>query len=91
MEGMFIIGTIIGRTRRYTEKNEEKKEIVTYDVRVNGRDYYVSHFSPKDYYPVSSEIIQIPIYPRAYINKSGQAKVNYVIADEDFNLKGEAF
>ena len=91
MEGIVFIGTVVGRTRRYSEYDGVRKEIVTYHVRANERDTYITHFEPKDYYPVTSDTVQIPIYARAYISRNGGAKVSYCVVSEDDGFRGESF
>ena len=90
VEGFYFIGQVVGRTKRLIDcRDGEAKELVTYQARANGRDYFISHFAPKEYYPVSKDV-QIPIYARVYVDRNGEAKISYSV-DQGSYIRGESF
>lgn len=94
MEGLVFRGVVVGGTKRLVQVGEEAemKELVTYQVRANGRDTYISHFAPSEYLSVTNEVQNIPVYARTYTDKHGEVRFAYRIAAITTNgMKGEGF
>lgn len=91
--GLYIIGTIANRTRRYiTTNNNPNTEIVTYTV-VDEHDhrYYIDDFAPSSYYDVSSPVT-LSVYVKPFVKRNGDASYTLCIQKNYHPItKGEAF
>lgn len=93
MEGLFLRGYVMARSKRSIQFPDDpiQKEIVTYKIHANGRDVFVTQIEPTNYYPVSEELQEIPVYARPYTDKRGEQRISYRIIDTEIQMKGENF
>lgn len=92
MDGLIFRGVVAGRTRKFVIYNESQSEVVTYKVIANGKEYYISHFAPAQYFEVSPDIIDIPVYVKAYVDRNGVLRTSIRVNLESSPMRGgEAF
>ena len=91
--GLYVIGSIVNRTRRYITTNANPNtEIVTYTV-LDDHDhrYYVDDFAPSSYFELS-ESDTLPVYIKPYKKKNGDASYTLCIQKNYHPItKGETF
>lgn len=91
--GLYIIGSIANRTRRFISTiNNPNTEIVTYTI-VDDHEhrYFVDDFAPSSYHDLTESII-LPVYVKPYKKKNGDAAYTLCI-QKDYHpiTKGEEF
>jgi hypothetical protein len=80
--GMFLCGTIIGRSRAYV--GESKRELVTYKVMANNNVYFMKEWRKEqstEYFCIG-EIIRVPVLVGVDDYK-GRHTLNITLRDED--------
>jgi len=78
-EGLFLVGAVLGRSRRLVGEN--KAEVVSYRIVAGGRMHVVDCFEPKTYHAVG-ERIKVEVYPSAYRRKDGGVSISLRLATE---------
>ena len=72
VNGLFISGTIIDRTRRMVPHDSPTTEIVTYVIQdEHNRKFYVDDYAPNGYHDINSNVC-LPVYIKAYNRKNGE-------------------
>ncbi len=88
--GLFLIGTVVDRTRRHVPKDNPTTEIVTYTVSdENNRKYYVDDYAPESYHELGTHI-SVPVYVKPYTKRNKDVSYNLCIQKEA-SAKGEHF
>ena len=91
--GLYVIGSIANRTRRYiTTNNNPNTEIVTYTI-LDDHDhrFFVDDFAPTSYFDVSASVT-LPVYIKPYNKKNGEAAYTLCVQKNYPPItKGEAF
>jgi hypothetical protein len=87
-EGLFLKGTVTGRSRRYVGENN--KELCTYQVLACAKDVYLNQWEPKDNYFSVGEVIDAPVFVKSY-EREGKIYTDIVLRADDFVMKGENF
>ena len=91
--GLYVIGSIINRTRRYITTNANPNtEIVTYTI-LDDQDhrFFVDDFAPTSYFEVSQSVT-LPVYIKPDKKKNGDAAYTLCIQKNYHpTTKGETF
>lgn len=90
MNGLFLSGTVIDRTRRMVPHDNPTTEIVTYTVQDDfNRKFYVDDYAPSSYHDRDSTVC-FPVYIKTYVRKNGEASYTLNIQKSDVS-RGEPF
>lgn len=90
IQGLFLTGTVIDRTRRMVPRNNPTTEIVTYMIQDgNNRKYFVDDYAPDSYHEIASTV-SLPVYIKAYVRKNGEPSYTINIQKSDVG-RGEHF
>ena len=75
MDGIYLSGTCIGRTRRMVGENSSK-ELITYKIRTQDNLYYVKDWEANGNYIKVGELVSIPLKIQPYTSK-GSTRVDF--------------
>lgn len=90
IQGLYLTGTVIDRTRRMVPRNNPTTEIVTYMIQDgNNRKYFVDDYAPDSYHEIASSV-SLPVYIKAYVRKNGEPSYTINIQKSDVG-RGEHF
>ena len=90
IQGLYLTGTVIDRTRRMVPRNNPTTEIVTYMIQDgNNRKYFVDDYAPDSYHEIASSV-SLPVYIKAYVRKNGEPSYTINIQKSDVG-RGEQF
>jgi hypothetical protein len=83
-EGLFITGTVSGRTKRMVGK-DLSKELVTYKVMAGKKLYYVKDWESSDNYLQVGEVVTVPVSVKTY-SSNGSTMLDFSIIKQDANM-----
>lgn len=88
LSGLYLCGIVEGRSKRYVDTKNGKKEVVTYKITSNKHNFYVDEWTPEGYHAVG-EYVQKNVSVKAYVSKNGAVNTSYTVSkDVEF---GESF
>ncbi len=89
--GLYLHGYVKNRARRISEgANGEERQLVTYQIIANDKEYLVKEWEPKSYFEIG-EIVDIPVFVKPFLKKNGDAGIDFCTVAEMLNLHGEKF
>lgn len=90
MQGLFLTGTVIDRTRRMVPRDNPTTEIVTYIIQDDcRRKFFVDDYAPDEYHEVNS-FASFPVYVKTYIKKNGEPSYTLNVQKSEVG-RGEHF
>ena len=81
-EGLFLVGTVLGRSARVIGEGEKKTEVVTYRILASGSVHNVDSFAGRDHAICVGEVVRLPVFVNAFRRRDGTTSVTLRIEGE---------
>lgn len=90
LSGLVLAGNVVYRTKRLIQ-GDKQTEIVTYTISDDkNHQYFVDDFAPSNYFEIGQHV-QLSVYIKPYIKKTGGASYSLSILKPFQSAKGDAF